>query len=83
MEQLLFGESQKQLSNTTVYKQLDFDPSEDYARIIINSFNDLKNSKSINDELSSALTPDKTKTARFYVLPNIHNANNPGRPAIS
>ena len=48
-----------------------------------NFLNDLKNSKSINDELANALTPNETKTAGFYLLPTIRGANNPGRPVIS
>ena len=77
------NDAQKHLSNKTFYKQLDFDPSEDYARIIFDSLSNLKNSKSINDELANSLIPDKTKTARFYLLPKIHKANNPGTPVVS
>ena len=55
------NEAQKKLSSRTLYKQLDLDSSEDYVRIIINFLNDLKNSKNVNDELASSLTPDETK----------------------
>ena len=73
----------KQLSNKTFHKQLDLDPTEDNAKIIVSSFNDLKNSTSITDELANVLTPDKTKTARFYPLPKTHKANNTGRSVIA
>ena len=47
------NEAHIQLSNNTFHGQLDFDPSDDYAGIIIIFLNDLKGSKSINDELAT------------------------------
>ncbi len=40
-------EANNQLSNTTFYQKLNNDPSKDYAKLITNSFHEMKNSKAV------------------------------------
>ena len=37
----------------------------------------------IDDKTMEYLTPEDPKPGRFYLLPNIHKENNPGRPIVS
>jgi hypothetical protein len=37
----------------------------------------------IDEKTLKYLIPDSPKPGRFYLLPKIHKANNPGRPTVS
>jgi hypothetical protein len=37
----------------------------------------------IDEKTLKYLIPDSPKPGRFYLLPKIHKANNPGRPIVS
>jgi len=58
---------ERQLSDDRLYNKLDKDPTKQFSDEITNEY----------------LIPDSPNPDRFYLLPTIHKANNPGRPIVS
>ena len=64
------------------YKKLTEDPTELFSSQIKGLLQDKVNRQSYKESMV-ALSPDNSKAFRFYVLPIIHKAGNPGRPSLS
>ncbi|XP_074608682.1 uncharacterized protein LOC141863093 [Acropora palmata] len=79
---LYIQEAQKQLSDRRFYDKFSADPLQACQR---------KVKSTINDMIATCALPPSAKnlvlttphTSRFYLLPMIHNPNNPGRPIVS
>ena len=76
-------EADRQLNDTTSYKKLDTNPTEDNVKKIKSTIDQLKKQELISEKVSDSLIPENVKTPRFYMFPKIHKPNNPGRPVIS
>lgn len=77
------AEAFKQLSNTTYYKKLDTDPTNQCASNIFDFVQMMSNNHFINEETRKYLTPSSFRTAKFYHILKIHKPSIPGRPIVS
>ena len=64
------------------YQKLDADPTPQYASEIKSFINSMFTRRQIAKQTKKYLTPDHSRTARFYLLPKIHKPGNPGRPIV-
>ncbi|XP_071150518.1 uncharacterized protein [Mytilus edulis] len=76
-------EAERQLSDARFYQKLDSDPTTSFSRDITNSLVEMHADGFIDDKTLEYLKPENPKPGRFYLLPKIHKANNPGRPIVS
>lgn len=77
------GEALRQLTDRSFYMRLDEDPTEDFIRIFKENINVLFREKTICDKAATTLVPLSPSAGPFYMLPQIHKPNNPGRPIVS
>ncbi|XP_065414590.1 uncharacterized protein LOC135973774 [Chrysemys picta bellii] len=73
-------EAARQLSNTTFYRPLSSDPTEDYLKKLHHLL------KKLPDKAQEQICTDTCLEPRpgvFYLLPKIHKPGYPGRPIIS
>ena len=76
-------ECDRQLSDTTFYRQIENDPTLKYNNTIKSSLLKGIKQNEIDNELFDQLIEKNPTAARFYTVPKIHKPNNPGRPIIS
>jgi hypothetical protein len=76
-------EAERQLSDDHFYKKLDKYPTKQFSDEITNELNNMYDNGDIDEKTLEYLIPDSPKPGRFYLLPKIHKANNPGRPIVS
>jgi hypothetical protein len=76
-------EAGRQLSDDRFYNKLDKDPTKQFSDEITNGLNNMYDNGDIDEKTLEYLIPDSPKSGRFYLLPKIHKANNPGRPIVS
>jgi hypothetical protein len=76
-------EENRQLTDERFYKKLDSDPTKEFSTRITQELTIMKENSHIAKNTFDYLKPDKPKAGRFYLLPKIHNVNNPGRPIVS
>jgi hypothetical protein len=74
---------ERQLSDDRFNNKLDKDPTKQFSDDITNELNNMYDNGDIDDKTLEYLIPDSPKPCRFYLLPKIHKANNPGRPIVS
>ncbi|XP_054846214.1 uncharacterized protein LOC129336859 [Eublepharis macularius] len=73
-------EAERQLSNTTFYKILPADPTEQYKR----ELNKILKTLPVDiQECIHTDTPQEPRPGKFYLLPKIHKLGNTGRPIVS
>jgi hypothetical protein len=76
-------EANRQLTDERFFKKMDSDPTEEFSTKITQELNIMKENSHIEKNTFDYLKPDKPKDGRFYLLPKIHNVNNPGRRIVS
>ncbi|CAN7978991.1 unnamed protein product [Ixodes persulcatus] len=76
-------EGHRELRNTSFYQALEHDPTKAHSSIVLSALTDLKDRGKISTAIFDSLKPKYPKVGRFYMLPKIHKAGNPGRPIIS
>jgi hypothetical protein len=76
-------EAERQLSDDRFYSKSDKDPTKQFSDEITNELNNMYDYGYIDEKALKYLIPDSPKPGRFYLLPKIHKANNPGRPIDS
>jgi hypothetical protein len=76
-------EAEGQLSHDRFYNKLDKDPTKQFSDNITNELNNMYDNGDIDEKTLEYLIPDSSKPGRFYLLPKIHKANNPGRQIVS
>ena len=76
-------EAERQLNDTSSYKKLENDPTQENVARIQTVLDQFQSQGSLEKKLAESLIPEKVKIPRFYMLPKIHKQNNPGRPVIS
>ena len=76
-------EAVRQLSDDRFYSKSDKDPTKQFSDEITNELNNMYDYGYIDEKALKYLIPDSPKPGRFYLLPKIHKANNPGRPIDS
>ena len=76
-------EAERQLSDDRFYNKSDKDPTKQFSDEITNELNNMYDYGYIDEKTLKYLIPDSPKPGRFYLLPKIHKANNPGRPIVS
>lgn len=76
-------EAIRQLSDTTFYKPLATDPTDNFRSILIDQLTKLLKQKKLDEKTVRSLIPLSPVAGRFYLLPKIHKQGNPGRPIIS
>ena len=77
------SEAERQLNDSTFYKALDHDPTHEFAKKVADAVSEMLNGDHISEKNAIYLTVDQPKPGRFYLLPKIHKAGNPGRPIVS
>ena len=77
------AEAERQLQDTTSYKQLHFDPTTIHEARVCHKLSELMQKKLISERLVKKLSPKSTKSPKLYLLPKLHKPNIPGRPVIS
>ena len=77
------SEAERQLNDSTYYKALDHDPTHEFAKKVADAVSEMLNGDHISEKNAIYLTVDQPKAGRFYLLPKIHKAENPGRPIVS
>ena len=70
----------RQLSNISHYEILEEDPTQEYNNQIHQTLQQAVNLNIIDDKTMKTLYNKSPRTPNFYMLPKIHNPNNPGRP---
>ncbi|CAM5115567.1 unnamed protein product [Eretmochelys imbricata] len=73
-------EAARQLSNTSFYKPLPYDPTESYQKQLQHMLKKLP--EKAQDQIRTD-TPLEPRPGIFYLLPKIHKPGTPGRPIIS
>ena len=79
-------EAERQLNHVNddrFYKKIDSDPTPQFSKEITESLTDMHEKGFIDEKTLEYLVPEDSKPGRFYLLPKIHKANNPGRPIVS
>ena len=76
-------EAKRQLSDTSNYQNLNFDPMVLYTEKSKDVINNYKDAEQISSKMANSLLPDKVKTPTFHLLPKICKPSNPGKSAIS
>ena len=77
------SEAERQLGDSTYYKLLDHDPTPEFAKDVSEAINEMHDEGHISEKNRNYLLIDQPKAGRFYLLPKIHKAGNPGRPIVS
>ena len=77
------SEAERQLGDSTYYKLLDHDPTPEFAKEVSEAINEMHDEGHISEKNWNYLLIDQPKAGRFYLLPKIHKADNPGRPIVS
>uniref|UniRef100_A0A8C3T6V0 Reverse transcriptase domain-containing protein n=1 Tax=Chelydra serpentina TaxID=8475 RepID=A0A8C3T6V0_CHESE len=73
-------EAARQLSNSTFYRPLSSDPTEEYQKKLHHLLQKLPGKAQEQICIDTCLEP---RPGIFYLLPKIHKPGNPGRPIIS
>ena len=73
----------KKLNDSTFYKPLDHDPTPEFAKHVSDTVRETHDQGPISEKNMAYLIVDQPKAGRFYLLPKIHKAGNPGRPIVS
>ena len=76
-------EANRQLSNRTVYKKVEENPTSLHAAYVDNTIEGLKLQGHLDEKMANQLKTSNPKTPRLYLLPKIHKPGNPGRPVVS
>ena len=64
------------------YERIDHDPIKENQRTVKSTINAMINANELPSTAKNLIVPTP-KTSRFYLLPKIHKAGNPGRPIVS
>ena len=75
--------AERQLSDDRFCNKSDKDPTKQFSDEITNELNNIYDYGYIDEKTLKYLIPDSPKPGRFYLLPKIHKANNPGRSIVS
>ena len=73
----------RQLKNQLFYKKVNEESTEGINKRVRFYLKRLLSEGIIDKETDNYLTPQGPKAGRFYILPKIHKAGNPGRPIVS
>lgn len=77
------NEALRQLSDSSFYKRVDADPTEEFNATIKETLQNLAQANKVAPDAIKALVPLSPVAGRFYLLPKIHKKDNPGRPIVS
>ena len=77
------SEAERQLNDSTYCELLDHDPTDEFAKKVSEAVKEMFDDGYITEKNMRYLTVDQPKAERFYLLPKIHKAGNPGRPIVS
>ena len=77
------SEAERQLNDSTYYELLDHDPTDEFAKKVSEAVEEMFDGGYITEKNMRYLIVDQPKAGRFYLLPKIHKAGNPGRPIVS
>ena len=76
-------EAERQLGDSTFYRLLDHDPTAEFAKEVSEAISEMYDEGQISEENRNYLLVDQPKAGRFYLLPKIYKAGNPGCPIVS
>ena len=77
------SKAERQLNDSTFYKPLDHDPTPEFAKQVSDTVSKMHGQGLISEKNMAYLIVDQPKAGRFYLLPKMHKAGNPGRPIVS
>ena len=75
-------EAYKQLSDDRFYHQIDHDATYVQHKEVANAIGQAISTCELPPQ-AKHLTVEHPRTSKFYMLPKIHKAGNPGRPIVS
>ena len=76
-------EAYRQLNDTSSYQKLPGDLTATHSQELKRMIIELFHKGVIDKHTKNFLLPRQPRPARFYMLPKIHKAGNPGRPIVS
>ena len=71
------------ISDTTIYKKLDFNPTDKYVKSIRKELESLKNNLHITPQFYNKFYPRGCSAPKIYGLSKIHKTGVPLRPIVS
>ena len=77
------SEAERQLKDSTYYELLDHDPTDEFAKKVSEAVEEMFDDGYITEKNMRYLIVDQLNAGRYYLLPKIHKAGNPGRPIVS
>ena len=77
------SEAERQLNDSNFYTSLDHNPTLEYAKQVSDVVGEMLTGGLISEKNFNYLLVDQPKAGRFYLLPKIHKAGNPGRSIVS
>ena len=77
------SEAERPLNDSNFYTPLDHDPTLENAKQVSDVVGEMLTEGHISEKNYNHLLVDQPKAGRFYLLPKIHKAGNPGRPIVS
>ena len=77
------NECYRQLNNQQFYEKVNEDPTESITKRVRFYLKRLYSDDVIDTDTYHYLLPQDPRAGRFYILPKIHKAGNPGRPIVS
>ena len=79
---LYIAEANHQLADGRFYQHINQDPIKENQRTVKSTISVMINANDLPPTAKNLIVPTP-KTSRFYLLPKIHKAGNPGRPIVS
>lgn len=76
-------QAKRQLDNDMYYRKIKEDSTLGHEQTINHCIDNLVKNREIQHNVAKLLKPAQSRTQIFYMLPKIHQINNPGRPVIS
>ena len=76
-------EAERQLNDSTSHELLGHESTDQFAKEVSKAVEEIFDDYHTTELNMRYLIEDQPKASRFSLLPNIHNAGNPGRPIVS
>ena len=76
-------EGHRQLKDSRFYEPLTGDPTSKHTQVVTSALKELLERGKITTNEYNIMKPNHPSCGRFYMLPKIHKAGNPGRPIVS
>ena len=76
-------EANRQLSDTSCYQKLQYNPTTEHASTVNSTIDVFKNQQKIPERIAEGLKVKSPKTPTLKLPPKVHKEGHPGRPLVS